>query len=419
MTVASTTPSASTSPLASPLASPETFPPGRQSLIVIHGIGNQRTYESLDGFTQGLVNHLTSQGITLQLEHCCKPRQNASGGQWVENYVRLQPQGNGEPGQSDRWIEIHEYYWAYLTEDKIDVDGVWDWIEQSLQGAQQHFEANRDNLAPLLSNKPYWYRLNAMLWRLRFIYPLIRLALALLPQWSSLLRKLRSQISNLGTQVIVDFMGDIAVYTSTEQKSRYYQTREHILEESLALLESVLQEDESDRVVVLGHSLGSVIAYDTLNRLNLKLNREEGSALATVKTKLMGLVTFGSPLDKIAFFFRERANQNQYVRRQILQHLNSFRLKLLDRTANPYTLSNPIRSQLDQVTWVNYYDNNDPISGRLDLYQIDPQNNVEMKSGKPWGQAHNAYWDTPDFYADIYRRLLIPAADDPDHPPAA
>ncbi len=398
MTVASTP--------ALPLASSGTFPAGRQSLVVIHGIGNQRAYESLDGFTQGLVNYLTSQGITLRLDHCCKPRQNASGGHWIENYVRVQPQAEAEPGESDRWIEIHEYYWAYLTEDKIDVNGVWDWIEQSLQGARDHFEANRDDLAPLLSDKPYWYRLNAMLWRLRFVYPLIRLALALLPRWSLALRSLRTWINTLGTKIIVDFIGDIAVYTSTEQKSRYYQTREQILGESLALLESVLEQDDSDRVVVLGHSLGSVIAYDTLNRLNLKLNRERDSTLANVKAKLVGLVTFGSPLDKIAFFFRERANQNQYVRRQILQHLNSFRLKSLDRTPNPYTLGNPIQSQLDQVTWVNYYDNNDPISGRLDLYQIDPQNNVEMKSGQPWGQAHNAYWDTPAFYADLYRRLL-------------
>src|SRR5213080_2751829 len=56
------------------------------------------------------------------------------------------------------------------------------------------------------------------------------------------------------------------------------------------------------RVVVVGHSLGSVLAYDTLNAL---INEDQVCAKQRgVVSKTRALITFGSPLDKTAFMFR-------------------------------------------------------------------------------------------------------------------
>ncbi|NJR75582.1 MAG: hypothetical protein HC773_22120 [Scytonema sp. CRU_2_7] len=61
--------------------------------------------------------------------------------------------------------------------------------------------------------------------------------------------------------------------------------------------------------------------------------------------------------------------------------------------------------KLDEVQWVNYFHQEDPISGHLDYYEnVD---NVLMKYDAPWGiEAHMGYWTDPNFYEDIARRFL-------------
>jgi hypothetical protein len=72
--------------------------------------------------------------------------------------------------------------------------------------------------------------------------------------------------------------------------------------------------------------LGSVIADDTLNRINIAANLKSGKAIP--HKKIAGLITL--PPDKIAFFFREHSREAESVRRQIVEHLHSFKAKRLD-----------------------------------------------------------------------------------------
>src|SRR6185436_4272746 len=68
-----------------------------------------------------------------------------------------------------------------------------------------------------------------------------------------------------------------------------------------------------DQVVVVGHSLGSVIAYDTLNGVishDAIKNQEPGQKPWNTVEKTKLLLTFGSPLDKTAFIFRAQVDEN-------------------------------------------------------------------------------------------------------------
>lgn len=58
----------------------------------------------------------------------------------------------------------------------------------------------------------------------------------------------------------------------------------------------------------VGHSIGSVIAYDTLNGIinHGLINNQDWNAVG--RTKL--LLTFGSPLDQTAFIFRAQVEDN-------------------------------------------------------------------------------------------------------------
>lgn len=74
------------------------------------------------------------------------------------------------------------------------------------------------------------------------------------------------------------------------------------------------------------------IAYDTINELLTQFNGVIGPAPNRPDLplnlgdpqKLRGLVTFGSPLDKIYYFFREHVTEDQAMRAQILSMLHSF-----------------------------------------------------------------------------------------------
>ena len=118
------------------------------------------------------------------------------------------------------------------------------------------------------------------------------------------------------------------------------------------------------------------------------------------------MITFGSPLDKIAFFFREHTKAHEYVRRQIRSHLNSFKARALDLQPNDEVLANPITPKLDDLPWVNYYSMRDPVSGHLDFYKIDPKDNVVLDLPERWGVAHVGYWTHEPFYNDIAQRFL-------------
>lgn len=382
------------------------FPEQRTAFIVIHGIGEQNPFETLDSFTRGLVEELKSQGVPCEASHRITEQKNAQGTEWAESYVRLTPpEGNGS-------IDIHEYYWAYLTEEKITVTEVWQWVERTLEGTRNFYRENEALVHQYEKDGKVRFRLERVardLRRLSLLYPLIRFAISILSLFSRLtpLQVLQRSIDGLKgllKPVIVGYIGDIAIYTTMDEKSRFFKLRQQILAHSQALLEAILAGHNYERVIIAGHSLGSVIAYDTLNRLNIKANLPSGSNIPV--HKVAGLITFGSPLDKIAFFFREHAGKEQCVRRQIMEQLHSFKAKPLSLAPNAFPLANPLSPKLDGIPWVNYFNDKDPVSGHLDFYKIPDEDNVRLDLPEPWGVAHVGYWGHKPFYADIARRFL-------------
>jgi hypothetical protein len=240
-------------------------------------------------------------------------------------------------------------------------------------------------------------------------YPLLKVIVPVLLYFFRLpilanFKKASNFLETLLRPVIVGYIGDVAIYTTTDAKSRFFDIRSKILAESLTLVKSLLDDNTYDRLILAGHSLGSVIAYDTLNRLNLAANLPNGPLPALQKVE--GLITFGSPLDKTAFFFREHAGENEYIRRQIMQQLHSFKAKQLYSSMDNMELSCNIAPKLDHIKWVNYYDLTDPVSGHLDFYEIDDSGNHELTMNKKWGVAHTAYWEHPPMYEDIFRRFF-------------
>jgi len=75
-------------------------------------------------------------------------------------------------------------------------------------------------------------------------------------------------IAQFFRKILVGYVGDIAVYINADAKASSYEARSKILKEVREAILRLLRSPEGyKRIVLAGHSLGSVIAYDILNRL--------------------------------------------------------------------------------------------------------------------------------------------------------
>jgi len=219
-------------------------------------------------------------------------------------------------------------------------------------------------------------------------------------------------------RVLVDYVGDVAVYVTADAKQASYEARTAILKASTAALARLLR--RYDRVIILGHSLGSVIAYDTINELLSRVwsSPDAGTPPAPVDaaqlSKLQGLVTFGSPLDKVYYFFREHVASDQAVRAQILSFLYSFRRGYSGRMYGDFkfsysTPSSPNPSAFPDLgpgfRWINFWAFMDPVSGPLHFYRLEDADRLRCRYWI-WGLAHLAYWNDQRLYGTVAERFL-------------
>jgi hypothetical protein len=217
------------------------------------------------------------------------------------------------------------------------------------------------------------------------------------------------------------FVGDVAVYTNINAKAKNFLIRKAILAGSTNAVIRLLREedviranDTYDQVIVAGHSLGSVIAYDTLNELlNKRASREDqivGHVPAKTEVtqdhlnKIRGLVTFGSPLDKVHYFFRENVPQHQAIRAQLLQFLQSFRKRPSNFDYGLYRLQRYDATGLNGVLWLNAWSKQDPVSGALHFYTGLTRRHFEYRIPI---YAHLSYWEDLRFYEFFAEPMLL------------
>jgi hypothetical protein len=200
---------------------------------------------------------------------------------------------------------------------------------------------------------------------------------------------------------IVKYMGDIALYVTADERSTLFRTRAEILKEATTRLQALLRDSTYRGVYVVGHSLGSVIAYDAINYLTREVRAEpRGSEKLTREDfeRLRGLLTFGSPLDKVYYFFRTEVGDEEAVRAQILSSLHGFRKEGSKREYGELKLARYRVPELKDFRWWNVYSSVDFVSGHLDFYKLDRQ--VHRGYWNPV-TAHIAYWNDPRFYATV------------------
>jgi hypothetical protein len=151
---------------------------------------------------------------------------------------------------------------------------------------------------------------------------------------------------------LLEFVGDTAIYVTSHVLNRFSETRDAVKARSCAVTGAIYTHGGYETHLLMAHSLGSVIAYDTLNRLIADDQVNGGRVQVAARTRL--LLTFGSILDKTAFLFRAQADHGE-----VREALASASQPLIsDPRARP--------------RWINIFSPSDVFSGALDYY--DPVN---------------------------------------------
>jgi hypothetical protein len=210
-------------------------------------------------------------------------------------------------------------------------------------------------------------------------------------------------LSSLVRRVIVQYVGDVVAYISAHSVNKFSEVRRQIFESCISIAQAIYSERCGEgedfryaKVIIVGHSLGSVIAYDVLNGLLLREELRAKSWKVTERTGL--LLTMGSPLDKTAFIFRRQKWDDLLLRERLAEAVQP--------------LIKDYRYRPDN--WVNIHSPHDWISGSLDYYDNEKhpdfdkkrvRNEIDPDATTPL-VAHTEYWENPRL-AEVLREAVL------------
>jgi hypothetical protein len=224
-------------------------------------------------------------------------------------------------------------------------------------------------------------------------------------------------------QILTVYAGSLVAYLSPYKDSKWEDLRSAIQQRGLDIAKVVYdghnlpsgQIPKYDRIVILGHSLGSVIAYDTLNAMiNISSASVPDGIENSVVRRTRGLITFGSPLDKTAFLFRLQFKARR-MRHDTEDELREMMVSAVQPLIADYNLyrHNPGPPR-QRPKWINIWSRFDIVSGKLDYYD-DPaveetdlrhvQNKIDPQSCFPI-YAHLQYWSKKMLRETAYDELF-------------
>ncbi|MBE0671222.1 MAG: hypothetical protein IH588_11585 [Anaerolineales bacterium] len=202
-----------------------------------------------------------------------------------------------------------------------------------------------------------------------------------------------------------EYMGDVYFWTTYEETAEKHQKRRAILDHCANVVEHVLRTD-CDRIIIVAHSLGSTIAFDTileLERRNRAAAKSTSAATSKISLeKIQHFITMGSPIDKIHYFFENQTSSYHRYNR-VVEDIRG------DISKPPF-----INRRKPQIHWINFWDKADIISGSLQTPEGRKQpeirvDNYEVSSFHfPFpGEAHLAYFENKEVIETIYRAIFL------------
>lgn len=429
------------------------------AMLVCHGMGKQVRFETLGQVAALILKYAKEQESCTDFENTVQLSQQS--GSFL---ARAELAWKDQRG-TQRNLHIYEAYWAPVTEGKVTYrdtvaflfSAAWQGIRSSklfrpnrfqryLFGAMRDLTISRWTMLGLLITAAF---LTAQVAAIALVlakladqlkqielahFAIKQVAIIVLPGIHTITDpnvttsyRIRIIAAILGWYALVaeilfvryfliQFAGDVAAYISPYKSSKFQEIRDRIQAIGLDVAKVIYGFDDKtpvphyEHVIVVGHSLGSVLAYDTLNAM---LNLDQTSAPAqahSVLARTSKLVTFGSPLDKTAFLFRNQSNHPKDPLRE--QMVSAMQPLILDA-----------RFRSKPGFWTNIHSPKDVISGELNYYDLPHsqqeapypvENLIDPQASIPF-YAHVQYWSGTLLAKTLYNAVSDTAPRDQGH----
>lgn len=247
----------------------------RKAVVLIHGIGEQRPIETLRGFVKGIAHKLRKQkNETLFWE---KP-DPAYGNYETRKMTLLDHKDNSK-------TDFFEFYWAHRMRN-TNFSHIRDWLKRVLF-------CSPSKVSKRLRSVFYFIWLLILLSILIIAYSVYTYGIA------DFYSRVATYISGAVSILILGFLSTY-LYGFLGDAGRYLDPlpsniaeREAIRREGVTLLQNLQDSGRYDRIVLIGHSLGSVIAYDLVKFLwndNFKKYQEDSAINASENEEMNALL---------------------------------------------------------------------------------------------------------------------------------
>lgn len=285
--------------------------PKKQAVILVHGIGEQRPMETVREFVKSVWVKDESLQNTRFWNKPSEVSESFEHRRLTTDYAVIK---SSESAQKTSRVDFYEYYWAHHTVGTT-IDQVKSWLVSMLLRKPSDFPSalrpviylvwtlifaiamlfwftsgNEDVADPTATSES----VNQLSWfYFTILKPLLILGLGAL----------------LG--IIVNYLGDVARYITASPSN--IKVRQAIRDGGVKLLESIVATGKYDRIVLVGHSLGSVIAYDVLTQYWARSNKfksNTGKSLP-LSNEALALIHEMESIDGSANMARYRELQHQ------------------------------------------------------------------------------------------------------------
>jgi len=415
-------------------------PPQRRCIafLVFHGMGQQVPYETQSMLAECMVEQESRTNTATKLPDAKMVRTKITDNPDDPPLARIEfTVERSSGGQAAELIDVHVYeaYWAPLTEGKISFletvsflfSAAMNGIKTCARGGafQRWMFGDFQNLP--VKGGSFLALLSAMAGLVVLLLPVAlfyskwkamsgatSLRGLLVGHWVlSFLSLIALALYTWAIRYfLVEYVGDVAIYVSSYKVSRFEEVRTQIQNTVSSVLRQIYSsrvaggesENTYSQVILIGHSLGSVIAYDALNAAISWDAVEKGGRMEVVR-RTRRLITFGSPLDKTAFLFRTQVSGPRFMR------------EALAAQKQPLILDYRRWRPKDSFRWVNIYSRADVISGNLSYYDLplDPSNSpppgynpvINKPDYQAWipFAAHIQYWNNSTLREELFAAI--------------
>lgn len=236
--------------------------PPKQAVVLVHGMGEQTPMQTLRSFVETMwVRNpdIAARRPTDPPEAgnpvWWKPDQRA--GSFELSRITTRAGGSGGTRDGPR-TDFYEFYWADLT-DANKLEQLRDWFMSLLWRRPRQVPADVMPVWILL-----WLLTAAFgalsLWNAAGAAGLVAWPTAAKTAWAVAMALYGASIG-----AVLAYFGDVARYVRAKPPN--IAARRAIRERGLALLTALSDSCQYDRIVVVGHSLGAIIAYDLVKLL--------------------------------------------------------------------------------------------------------------------------------------------------------